>query len=89
MALGARPGDILRAVLRQGVGLTAAGILLGLTVAWVLGRVYSQLLFGVSGADPIVLGSISGMLAAVAIVASYLPARRAMQIDPKVALQQE
>jgi ABC-type antimicrobial peptide transport system permease subunit len=89
MALGARAGDVLRLVLRQGLGLTAVGIALGLLAAAALSRTLGTLLFGVSPTDAIAFGGIALLLAGVALLACALPARRAAQVDPLVALREE
>jgi predicted permease len=89
MALGARRGRILSLVLQQGMGLALTGIFAGLLGALGLTRVLSGLLFGVSAADPGTFGSVLGLLIAVALAACYFPARRAMRIDPMVALRTE
>jgi predicted permease len=89
MALGAQIGDVRRMFLRHGLRLTAAGIALGIGVALVLTRVLSALLFGVGPTDPLTYAAVSGGLAAVALLATYLPARRASRVDPVVALRAE
>ena len=89
MALGALPRDLLLMVLNEGVRLTALGIAAGLFGAALLTRAMASLLFGVSTMDPAVYLTISALLLAVAIVACYLPARRAMGLDPIVALRHE
>ena len=89
MALGALPRDLLLMVLNEGVRLTALGIAAGLFGAGLLTRAMASLLFGVSTMDPAVYLTISALLLAVAIVACYLPARRAMGLDPIVALRHE
>jgi ABC-type antimicrobial peptide transport system permease subunit len=89
MALGAQIGDVRRMFLRHGLRLTAAGIALGIGVALVLTRVLSALLFGVGPTDPMTYAAVSGGLAAVALLATYLPARRASRVDPVVALRAE
>jgi ABC-type antimicrobial peptide transport system permease subunit len=73
--------------LRHGLSLTAAGIALGIGTAVVLTRVMSAFLFGVGPLDPVTYAAVSGTLAAVALVATYLPARRASRVDPIVALR--
>jgi predicted permease len=89
MALGAQMGDVRRMFLGHGLRLTAAGIALGIGVALVLTRVMSALLFGVGPTDPTTYAAVSVALAAVALLATYLPARRASRVDPVVALRAE
>ena len=89
MALGAQPGDILKMVLVQSGRLIAAGIVAGIAFALVLTRMMESLLYGVSSADPATFAATSVFLAAVALVACYVPARRAMRVDPMVALRYE
>ena len=87
MALGAQIGDVRKLFLRQGLWLTATGIVLGIAVALALTRVMSALLFGVGPADPLTYVAVSAALGAVALIATYLPARRASRVDPIVALR--
>jgi predicted permease len=89
MALGAQTSDVLRLVLKQGLWLAAGGSALGLLMAVLLGRVVSTLLFGVSGRDPLTLAGVSLALTLVALLACYIPARRASRVDPLVALRYE
>jgi putative ABC transport system permease protein len=88
-ALGARSEDVLRLVLRQGMGPVLGGLALGLGGAAVASRVLRGLLYGVGATDPITYAVVAAFLAAVALVASYLPARRAATADPVVALRKE
>jgi predicted permease len=87
MALGAQAGDVRRMFLRHGLSLTAIGIALGIGVAVVITRVMSAFLFGVGPMDPATYAVVSAALAAVALLATYLPARRASRVDPAVALR--
>jgi predicted permease len=87
MAVGARATDILRMIIGEGLSLTLTGLALGLAGAWWLGQAVSRLLFGVTAHDALTLMSVSLLLAAVAIAACYVPARRAMRVDPAVALR--
>ena len=87
MALGAQIGDVRRMFLRYGLSLTATGIVLGIGVAVVLTRVMSAFLFGVGPMDPMTYAVVSALLGSVALLAAYLPARRAARVDPIVALR--
>ena len=89
LALGARPSDAQRLILREGLLLTAAGALVGLALSLAIGKVLGSMLYKVSGLDPLVLASSTAMLAAVSLLACYLPALRASRVDPMVALRQE
>jgi predicted permease len=89
IALGAKKADVIRLVLRHGLLLTGAGLLLGLGVSVGLTRLMAALLFGVSPADPATYGAVSASLAGIALLASYLPARRAASLDPTEALRWE
>jgi len=89
MALGARPGDVMRMIVRHGLVLAVAGLAVGLCAAFPLARVLASLLWGVTPADPITYAAISGVLLGVALLASWLPSRRAARIDPMVALRSE
>src|SRR5206468_2346000 len=87
IALGARRADALQMTVKQGLKLVVAGMMLGLLAAFLLTRVMASLLFGISATDPITFVGISLVLLAVAILASYVPALRAMKVDPIVALR--
>jgi predicted permease len=89
MALGAQDGDVRRLVVRQGLMLAATGITLGLAAAAALTRVMSSVLFGVGANDPLTFLLIALLLAGVALISCYLPARRATRVDPMVALRYE
>jgi putative ABC transport system permease protein len=89
MALGAEARDVLKVIMKQGVILVAVGVTIGLAASFALTRLISDLLFGVEPTDPATLVSITLLLAAVALVASYIPARRATKVDPMVALRHE
>ena len=89
MALGAQTGDVRKMFLRQGFLLAATGIALGVGIALALTRVMSALLFGVGPMDPLTYSAVSSVLAAIALLATYLPARRASRIDPIVALRED
>jgi putative ABC transport system permease protein len=89
MALGARPAQVLRMVIRQGLRLAGAGVAIGLAAAWGLTQLLSDLLFGVEPTDLPTFLSLCAVLAAVAAAACYIPARRATQVDPLVTLKYE
>ena len=89
VAIGATPAAVLRLVARQGLVLAGIGIGIGLVVAFLSSRAVSILLFGVTPTDPIVFVGVPLLLAGVAALASYIPARRALRIDPLAALRQE
>jgi putative ABC transport system permease protein len=89
VALGASPADVLRLVVRRGMALTFAGVAIGLAGALGLSWLMRSLLFGVSAADPATFAGVGLLLPAVALLACYIPARRAARVDPLVALRQE
>lgn len=89
LAMGARREDVLSMILGRAGRLTAAGISVGVVLAWALAHGVANLLYQVSPNDPVVFATISATIAAVAILASWLPARRAAGIDPMVALRDE
>jgi putative ABC transport system permease protein len=88
MALGALPGDVLRMIVGRALGLSAAGVVVGLTAALALGRFIQGQLFGVTLLDPLTLGAVALVLGASAALASFLPARRATKFDPASALRE-
>ena len=89
LALGATPGAIVRMVVGHGLSVAAAGVAAGVAGALVLTRFMRGLLFGIAPSDPLTFGTIVVMLGLVALVASYVPARRAAQLDPMLALRAE
>jgi putative ABC transport system permease protein len=89
MALGASPGEILRLVLRQALVLAGAGIVIGFAGAAAVTRLLTSMLFGVKPSDPATYAAVIGIVLAAALLASYIPARRAMRVDPMVALRYE
>jgi len=89
MALGADRSSVLQMILRQGLQLTALGILAGLSAAFALNRLLASLLFGVKPTDPLTIGAVVGLISLVAIVACYLPARGATHVDPMLVLREE
>jgi len=89
MSLGAQQGQVLRLVIGQGIKLAVAGLVLGIAAALGLTRILSSLLFGISAHDPATFGGVSLILATAAILACYIPARRATKVDPIIALRYE
>jgi len=89
MALGAESADVVRMVVRQGLTLVLAGVAAGMAGACALRRMLTGLLYGVSATDPLVFSGAAALFAAVAILASYIPARRAARVDPVNALRWE
>ncbi|MFZ0278769.1 MAG: ABC transporter permease [Candidatus Sulfotelmatobacter sp.] len=89
MALGANPRQVVRLVVEQGMKIVLAGVLLGLLAAWAVTRMATHLLVGVSSSDPYVYAGVSSLLCFVALLACYIPARRAAKVDPMVALRYE
>jgi len=88
-ALGATPRDVLRLVLSQGMRVALVGVLIGMVASLALARVVRPLLFGVNASDPMTFAGVSGLLIAVAALACYIPARKAMELDPIVAVRHE
>jgi putative ABC transport system permease protein len=89
LAVGAQKRDVLYLILRQGLTLTLAGVSVGLLASWALTRLLTNLLYEVSATDPLVFGGVSSLLIVIAFLACYVPARRAMKVDPLVILRSE
>jgi putative ABC transport system permease protein len=89
MALGAQRTDVLRLVVGEGARLAVLGVSIGIAASFVITRLLSSLLFGVSATDPITFAGVAALLSLIALLASYIPARRAMRLDPNNALRYE
>ena len=89
MALGARRGDVLRMVLAQGAKIAGAGVIIGILASFGLTRLMTKLLFSVSPSDPATFALVGVVLVLVALLASYVPARRTLRVDPMNALRHE
>jgi putative ABC transport system permease protein len=89
MALGAQPEDVLRVVVGHGLRLVLFGLCIGVAAAFVVTRWMSSVLFDVKPTDPLTFAAVAALLTVVAFLASYVPARRAMRVDPMVALRYE
>lgn len=89
IALGAGPGDVLRMILSQGLRTIFIGVAIGIAGSLALTRAVQSLLFGVTATDPLTFGGVTLLLVAAALLACYIPARRATKVDPMVALRYE
>ena len=89
LALGAQRGDVLQMILRQGAQMALAGVVIGVACAFASTRLMANLLFGVTTHDPLTYAAVAALLFVVALLACYVPARRAMRVDPIVALRYE
>ena len=89
MALGAETADVIKLVVRQGASLAVVGIVAGVVGALAVTRLMARLLYGIGSSDPITFTAVACLLGAVAVIASYIPARRAAKVDPMVALRYE
>jgi putative ABC transport system permease protein len=89
MALGAQARDIFKLVITQGLALTLVGIVIGLAGAYAMTRAMAQILYGISTTDPITFVGISLLLGCVSMLACYVPTRRAISVDPMIALRYE
>ena len=89
LALGAQRRNVLALILRQGLTLTLSGVSIGLLASWAVTRLLTRLLYGVSATDPLILGEVAFLLIVVALLACYLPARKATKVDPLVILRYE
>jgi ABC-type antimicrobial peptide transport system permease subunit len=89
MALGASTGSVLRLIMGQGLTLTSIGLIVGLATAFASARLLTSMLFQIEPTDPVVYVGVVTLLGAVALIANYIPARRASKIDPLTAIRQE
>ncbi len=89
MALGASASSVIRMIVGRGLALTGIGLAIGLVAAWLATRAMKNLLYGVAATDPLTFGSVAALLALIALIACYAPARRASRVDPIVVLREE
>jgi putative ABC transport system permease protein len=89
LALGAERGDVLHLILSEAAKIVVLGVVIGISTALLLTRIMASLLFGVTATDPVTLSAVAALPLLVAFLACYIPARRAMRVDPMVALRYE
>ncbi|MFI5127336.1 MAG: FtsX-like permease family protein, partial [Candidatus Acidiferrales bacterium] len=89
MALGAQRKDVLQLIVGEAARLAVIGLVIGIAASFAMTRLISSLLFGLSATDPLTFAAVAMLLSLVAVLASYIPARRAMQLDPMIALRYE
>ena len=89
MVLGAQTGDVLGLVMKQGAGMVAVGLVAGLVTAFALTRLMASLLFAIAPTDAVTFASVTAVLGVVALLACYIPARRATEVDPMQTLRYE
>jgi putative ABC transport system permease protein len=89
MALGAQPSDVMRLVLGQGAKMVLLGVIIGIAAALGLTRLMANQLFGVTSHDPFTFAAVALLLTMIALLACYVPARRAVRVDPLIALRYE
>jgi len=89
LALGAQRWNVLGLILRQGLTLTLSGVSIGLLASWAVTRLLNRMLYGVSATDPLIFAEVAFLLIVVALLACYLPARKATKVDPLVILRYE
>lgn len=89
MALGAKPADVLGMIVRQGIILTSIGVAIGIVAALGVTRLINSMIFGVTPYDPLTFVAVAAILSIAALLACYIPARRAIKVDPMVALRYE
>ena len=89
VAMGAQPGDVLRLIMGRGILITSVGLLIGLPLAWGLAQLMASLIYGVSSGDVTTFAVITLLMGAITLVACYAPTRKAMSVDPIIALRYE